>query len=136
MGECSYYLAARFKDEGAATEGRTRLEKILHGLEEADLKGSSRRSSAKAGKDLALVLDALGLGPDTTEAQLASAVEGVPGADDTQYEIKGPVLRIYAHQVWHLADWTWMEKLVTKLGATNVNWTNEEHLNPFDGIKV
>src|SRR5579883_1341155 len=131
MGECSYYLAARFDSEQAASEAQGRLEKLLGPLDDADI----RASNEKVAKDLAVVLEALGLGPEATEKELAAVVEGVPSGSDTSYELKGPVLRIYAHQVWHLADWTWMEKLVLKLGATSVNWTNEENLNPFDGIK-
>ncbi len=144
MGECNYYLKARFKNRKALDAAVPKFEAFL---KEADEAGDFWQKHRGDGNDKAfwdmfiprfpLVTKYLGklVGGDSHNG-LAGELSFGNEEGYLAKDKKSPVL-CYSEYTWHLASWNRLcDFLKSEFGAIKTNWISEEDIDPMDGLHV
>lgn len=142
MGECNYYLVAMFDNGEVAREVAEILrEYILPEMRKCykcwqeirnntEIPARRRYGILKRKFDILKYLELDKLKCDNNDETMNFLSGKLSIGDDWSVkvlEVFGRYLvAVCSYDVWHFADWTHLAKLVKKLGAKKVCWTNEE----------
>jgi hypothetical protein len=147
VGECNYYLQARFVSPQVAEEALPKLVSLLgQGQEAYDYRQGSRDIIKPAGKRptpkefwthfqeaFPLVTRYLGklVGIENWNIGLAGQLGCLVRSDAQRAHLQrqGDVLRLTLRDIWHCTEMDRLERFFTaELGALVVNWASEERL--------
>jgi hypothetical protein len=142
MGECAYFLKAKFATNKKASAAAKRLKQTLAEVEEAYSFWQKNRGKNSAEFWSKFEAEF----PLSTEILKAAGVEigrdcnnglseNLSYCGEGQHvSVVGNEIR-YSAVVWHLADWEGLAKWIENaLEAKAVVWASEECMDPFDGL--
>ena len=144
MGECVYYLKAKFATEEKARNAAEKLSEALAELDKAYDFWQKNRGKTPAefwsnfeaefphAMAILKVTPGFELGGDCNNnlaGKLSYCENGEP-----QVEVFGKEIR-YSAEVWHFADWDGLKNWIeSALEAEAVTWASDEGIDPFDAI--
>lgn len=159
MGEATYYVKARFKDQAAAEAALPGIKRFLsEGIEAQDWwqrnRGMEHDGQRAAFWDqfkakfpmVVKYLESFHAGCGGGEHclvggdcnnDLAGFLDFGGCEDDLDaVEVHGDEL-VYSATVWHFARWDpFVAFLESKFGATETGWVSDEYLDPYDSIEM
>ena len=145
MGECSYFLKAKFASHEKALVAAESLGKTLAEVGEAYAfwqanRGKKNREEfwAEFEGKFPLAIEVLKLTRDVEVG--GDCHNGLAGKlsycdqNASEVEVDGNEVK-YSALVWHMADWDGLADWIkSALKAKAVTWASEEMIDPFDGL--
>ena len=143
MGEAVYYLKAKFPSETEAKEAERKFKIFLEESIEAydywqDNRGWSPKEFWHEFKHrFPIITPILRYAPDKVDGDCNNALSGEIsfGNEIENVQVEGRCL-LYHSTAWHLANWRRLEQWLESIGAEEVEWFSDEHIDLFDLFKI
>lgn len=148
MGEAVYYLKAKFPSGIEAKEAERKFKFFLEESVEAyDYWQNNRGWSPKEfwhefKHRFPIIAPILRYAPDKVDGDCNNALSGEISFADCEVKnlmeqplVEGRYL-LYHALVWHLANWGRLEQWFKSIGAEEVEWFSDEHIDLFDLFKI